>query len=72
MNCSLSFIWFRYIVCEKLRFSRPQPIIDFLLQVNQGIRGEKVTQKRVCAVVDRVKIEQDEAFMDYIKMRNMK
>ncbi|KAH8552602.1 FtsJ-like methyltransferase-domain-containing protein [Umbelopsis sp. PMI_123] len=62
----------RYIICDKLRFSQPQAIIDYLLQVNQAIKDEVSQKKRVCGLVESGKIERDEAFMEYLKMRNMK
>jgi len=62
----------RYIVCDKLRFHRPQAIINYLLQVNQAIKDESKNGSAVLAIVDRSIVEKDEPFMDYMKMRNMK
>ncbi|KAI8582419.1 hypothetical protein K450DRAFT_227081 [Umbelopsis ramanniana AG] len=62
----------RYIICDKLRFSRPQAIIDYLMKVNQAIKDEPTTQKRVCGVVEHGILERDESFLEYLKMRNMK
>lgn len=62
----------RYIICDKLRFSRPQAIIDYLLKVNQAIKDEHMLKKRVCGVVKLDKLQRDESFLDYLKMRNMK
>ncbi|KAM3581807.1 hypothetical protein VKS41_005964 [Umbelopsis sp. WA50703] len=62
----------RYIVCSNLRFSRPQTIIDYLLKVNEALAEEHAQSKRVNSIVERGKMESDEAFIDYMKMRNMK
>ncbi|KAI9285460.1 FtsJ-like methyltransferase-domain-containing protein [Umbelopsis sp. AD052] len=59
----------RYIICDKLRFNRPQAIIDYLLSVNQAIKDEQT--KRVCGVVELATLKRDESFIDYLKMRNM-
>jgi hypothetical protein len=64
--------YFRYIICDKLRFNRPQAIIDYLLTVNQAIKDEQTLQKRVCGVVELGKLQRDEPFLNYLRMRNMK
>ena len=63
---------FRYIICDKLRFDRPQAIIDYLLKVNQAIKDETTLKKRVCGLVELDKLQRDESFLDYLRMRNMK
>ncbi|CAO3672917.1 unnamed protein product [Umbelopsis ramanniana] len=62
----------RYIICDKLRFNRPQAIIDYLLKVNQAIKDEPALKKRVCGIVELDKLQRDESFLDYLRMRNMK
>ncbi|KAG2174785.1 hypothetical protein INT43_005847 [Umbelopsis isabellina] len=62
----------RYIICNNFRFHRPQVIIDYLLKVNEALSEEHARSKRVNAIVERGKMESDEAFIDYMKMRNMK
>ncbi|KAI9277253.1 FtsJ-like methyltransferase-domain-containing protein [Phascolomyces articulosus] len=58
----------RYIVCKGLRAHFPQNLITALLSVNQGLEKQP---HRIGSFVPRAVLEDDEDFVNYIKMRNI-
>ncbi|CAG8696690.1 5585_t:CDS:10 [Cetraspora pellucida] len=65
----------RYIICRNLREHNPQ-IVSFLFDVNKRFNEIKSSslegQKDVNEVVEFDEMNQDEDFIDYLKMSNMK
>ncbi|CAG8806403.1 18064_t:CDS:2, partial [Gigaspora rosea] len=65
----------RYIICRNLRERSPQ-IVDFLFEVNKKFNEIKSSSsggpQDVSEIVDFNEMNQDEDFIDYLKMSNMK
>ncbi|KAI8890077.1 FtsJ-domain-containing protein [Backusella circina FSU 941] len=58
----------RYIVCKGLRYIHPTELIETLLSLNSRLEQEQQEQ----AFLTRKLLEEDDDFMNYLKMRNMK
>jgi hypothetical protein len=58
----------RYIVCKGLKYIHPTQLIDALLNINASLEQQIQEQ----AFLPRKLLEDDDDFMNYLKMRNMK
>lgn len=59
----------RYIICKGLRFDKPDALVSALMRVNSHL--EKAPES-VGAFVSKGAFENDETFVDYVKMRNIR
>ncbi|KAI9490189.1 FtsJ-like methyltransferase-domain-containing protein [Zychaea mexicana] len=59
----------RYIVCKGLRVSFPEDLITTLLSVNRSLETQP---ERIGSFVPRAVLEDDEDFVNYVKMRNIR
>ncbi|CAM0138822.1 unnamed protein product [Umbelopsis sp. WA50703] len=60
------------LIARQLLVCQTAAMFSVLRKVNEALAEEHAQSKRVNSIVERGKMESDEAFIDYMKMRNMK